>query len=572
MRKLQRYAELLLVLLIAVLANVAAQRLFHRWDLTDDKRYTLSEASVKALKKLDDTLTIKAFFSENIPARYAPILDDARDTLDEFKAYGGANVQVEFIDPYDDPETEQEMRLLGIPELILGVDARDQIERLKVYMGVGIFYRDRKEVVQSVAQSGQAMSHAADFEYNLTSAILKITSDEPEGIGIWLGNPLPAAKTFWEDYQRYQLEEQLDPLYQALKRQYKVVEVDFGGGKPVPEQVNTLLVIGPRKASERDLYEIDQFIMRGGSVIFLLDVQEQDKQQPQALPVPTGLEPLLEHYGLKVRPSVVADKICDRAVARARYYQYLAPYVFWPQVAETGVDRTNPALVRIEAVTLPWTAAIEVATSNSEGKKFVPLLRSSNIARIHDLPASIADQQPDILPANSEEPVVLAGMVEGQLESYFNNRTPPAQAVPQGQETPRVSPSVKEPDFVGHTDSGRVVVVGSSTFVTGWFLSMMQQVRSKSQNLAFILNLVDWLSLGEDLIGMRARFSTARGLEPASEGAKQAIQYGNVLAVPVLVILYGLARFFLRRKDRRMYEERFRFHTRSTGAGLERKS
>lgn len=558
MQRTQKAAEYGLIALILVLLCIASQRIFYRCDLTDDERFTLSSASKTAVEGLDDTLTIKAFFSDNIPQSQAATINGVKDLLAEYKAHGGAKVQVEFIDPYDDPETTQEMRLLGIPELTMTVLSRDELEQRKVYMGMGLFYGDRKEVIQKVDRLNE-------LEYGITSAILKVTREKQLSVGIWLGNPDANSKPFWEDYERYKLDDELEQLYMALRRQYNVIEVNFGGGRPVPESVNTLLVIGPRKASERDLYEIDQFIMRGGKVIFLLDVQDHNEQM-QANAMPTGLEPMLESYGISIEQSVVADARCERAPFQTRFFRSIAPYPFWPKMTGDGINQSNPALSGLQAVVLPWTSPIKVFPSRLGERKFTELLRSSELSKAHEVPVTLVGEQQGLLPAGPETELTLAGVLEGPFESYFKGKQMPPPSVPEGG-MPAPIPASEVKEFVPQTDAGRIVVVGSSTFITENPLNLYAQMNTGAQNLPFVENLVDWLTLGEGLIGIRSRVAASYPLETASETAKQLIQITNLIAIPLLVILFGVGHFLLRRRDRMIYEERYRLTRRSSGKG-----
>ena len=553
MKPAQRYLEIALVAAIVVLANVAGQRLFARCDLTEDKRYTLSEASVGVLGKLDDSLTLKAFFSKNIPPSQTVLLNGVKDILSEYKAHGGAKVQIEFIDPYDDPEDIQEMRLLGIPELTMTVFDKGNIEQRKVYMGLGIFYQDRKEVIQAV-------NELEEFEYNVTSAIVKIAQSQAKSVGIWLGNQGRGTKDFWEDYQRYKMDGEVGALAAALRRQYQVSELSFDSPNPIPADMATILVIGPKKASEADIYFLDQFLMRGGSVVFLLDESKQDEGYRNALPAPNGFEAMLESYGVRLAPSIVADARLEFAPIQSQYGgASLVPYPFWPKVAGEGFDRSVPALGGVQSAVLPWTSPVEMIPAKLEGKKFIPLLRTSARALAHGLPAQLTGEQQGLLPPSEQEPLVLAALVEGKLASFFKGRGIPAIA----------QAPIAASKFVESTESGRLIVVGSSAFVTDQFVSLLQRLPGRSQNLLLLQNLVDWLTLGEGLIGIRARVAPIYPLTNASEGKQGFVQGINLLAIPLLVIVYGAMRFLLRRRDRRVYEEHYRPARRAGASALE---
>ncbi len=553
MKHSRRYLEIGLVLAIVVLANVAAQRLFVRCDLTEDERYTLSAASVAVLGNLDDSLAIKAFFSKNIPPSQTVLLNGVKDILSEYKAHGGAKVQIEFIDPYDDPENLQEMRLLGIPELTMTVFDKGNIEQRKVYMGLGIFYQDRKEVIQ-------AINALDEFEYNVTSSIVKIAQSRPKSVGVWLGSQGFGKKDFWEDYQRYKMSGEVNALVTALRRQYQVTELSFDSPRPISDDVATILVIGPKKVSEADLYFLDQFVMKGGSILFLLDESKQDEGYRNALPAPNGLEPLLESYGVRVAPSIVADARLEFAPIQSQYgMASLVPYPFWPKVGGEGFDRSVPALGGVQSAVLPWTSPVETVPARMEGKKFTPLLRTSARAMAHALPAQLTGEQQGLLPPSEQEPLVLAGLLDGKLESFFKGKGIPAIA-----QAPLVGSK-----FLESTETGRVVVFGSSQFATDQLLGLLQRLPGRSQNLLLLQNLVDWLTLGEGLIGIRARVAPIYPLTNASEGKQGFVQGINLLAVPLLVAVYGVLRFLLRRRDRRVYEEAYRPARRAGASALE---
>lgn len=548
-RSTRQLIELLLVAGIVVVVMLVSQRIYARIDMTESDRYTLSPASERVLSGLEEVLTIKAFFSENIPPAQQPTLNAVKDTLAEFKAAAGSRLQIEFVNPYKDPDTVQQMRLLGIPELTLTVFGKDELEQRKVYMGIALFYENEKEVIPAVTQID-------DLEYGITSAIVKLTG-EKKVVGFWLGNPMPSAKEFWEEYQRYDLVAELEPLMLAVRQQYEVREVSFVNGAPVADEIDTLIVVGPRRATDRDIYEIDQFIMRGGNVIFLADIDERNEEM-QARYTPSGLEPLLNHYGIRIRPALVADRQCENAPFQTRYFRSVAKYPFWPKVGGEGINRENPALASLQAVSLPWTAPLEPVSENlGERRKFIPLLSSSPFAMAHDLPTPVYGEQQGLLPMSEHEPLVLAAAVTGKFESYFTGKPLPEPVAPAGHTVTRL-PSGMHPEFRDEAGDGRIVVVGSSDFVTKQALALFQQLRSGTQNLIFVQNVLDWMTLGEGLIDMRARTAPVHPLSVGDDDMIDRVRLANLLAVPLVVVAFGLVRFLLRRHDQRRYEEKLR--------------
>ena len=246
-------AFILVVFGIVALINFLSSRRFIRADLTAEKRYTISQSTKKVLKRLDDIVTIDAYFSRQ-PARVAQIRQSVRDMLEEYRAFS-KNLQINFIDPAAEDEAEkQKLRFMGIPEVQVNVIEKDKAEVANVYMGIAILYADKKEVLPVVQTT-------ANLEYDLTSAILKVTSKEVKTIGFLTGH---------DEIDVF--DQAFGPLRQELSKQYDVRKVPIDAGKAIDPDVATLVIAGPKKElTEREKYEIDQFIMRGGRALFLID-------------------------------------------------------------------------------------------------------------------------------------------------------------------------------------------------------------------------------------------------------------------------------------------------------------
>ena len=250
-------ALVLIVFGILVLINFLSIRTFFRVDLTEDKRYTISKATKDVLGALDDIVTITAYFS-TAPAEVAQIRRNVRDILDEYKAFS-KHLQIDFVNPanFDDAQ-KQELRFKGIPEVQINVMKKDKAEIANVYMGISIGYSGKEETLPIVQST-------ANLEYELTSTILKVTTKEAKTVGFLTGHG-----EFDINDQNYQQFRQL--LDKNGQGQYNVTSVNLQGGKSVDETVATLVIAGAQQPlTEREKYELDQFIMRGGRVICLVD-------------------------------------------------------------------------------------------------------------------------------------------------------------------------------------------------------------------------------------------------------------------------------------------------------------
>lgn len=173
--------EIIIVIAIIALVNLLSLRFFGRADLTDGNIFSVSESTRDVVRDLDDIVNIKVYFSKKLPPYLTTLTRQVRDVLDEYRAYAGGNLVVDFEDPAADPETEQRVRSLGVPPVQLNIIEKDKAEVLNAYLGIAILFEDRHEVIPIV-------QNAANLEYELTSAIVMVASKEQKTVGFLTGH------------------------------------------------------------------------------------------------------------------------------------------------------------------------------------------------------------------------------------------------------------------------------------------------------------------------------------------------------------------------------------------------
>jgi len=312
----------LIVLGIIAVLNFFFLRHFSRIDLTQDKRYTLTSSTKEMLDNLDDIVNIKLYFSKKLPPYLVNLKREVADILDEYKAYSGGNLYVEFIDPTENPKLQQELRFIGIPQVQLNIVEKDQLQLTNVYFGIAIFYADNKEVIPFI-------SDTRNLEYDLTSSIVKATRTETKTVGIFTGketNP-------FEDYQAAK---------QLLENQYKVEQIELKEEEKISDDIDTLIIAGPHDLKDVRKYKIDQFLMRGGKIVFLIDTIDI-KEGLQASSFEPGINDLLEHYGIKIEQNMILDRSNAPAAFRSGFMTFRMPYPFWVKVTSKGFASDNPA-------------------------------------------------------------------------------------------------------------------------------------------------------------------------------------------------------------------------------------
>ena len=527
------FAVVAIIFGILVLINFLSTRRFIRADLTEDKRYTISKATKNVLGSLDDIVTITAYFSTN-PAEVAQIRRSIRDVLDEYNAFS-KKLQIDFVNPADfNDGQKQELRFKGIPEVQINVVKKDKAEIANVYMGISIGYSGKEEILPVVRST-------ANLEYELTSTILKVTTKEAKTVGFLTGHG-----EFDINAQNYQQFRQL--LDKNAQGQYNLTSVSLQDGKAVEDTVATLVIAGvTQPLTEREKYELDQFIMRGGRAIFLVDPIQLQPGTLQAAPLSTGLNDLLEHYGAKLGNNLLLDRrFHDTARFQQGFMTVIQPYPYFVKIMKPNFSAEHSITNQLEAVTLPWTSSLEIVAK--EGIAATPLAKTSEFGQSTQGYYNLMPNSP--IPDAELQAYTVAVALEGKFRSFYADKEiPPVATAADATDIVEIETATPvEPTETRATktesEQTQIVVMGTAQFLS--------QLRPDGIN--FFLNTVDWLTLGDALIGIRSHTITDRPLREASEIEKNFIRYLCIIGIPLLVVIFGLLRYSLKTRAKRLVE------------------
>jgi len=511
------FATLLLVVAVLLALNLISVYLFSRLDLTEGKVFSLSQSSKNVVRNLNDRLIVKMYFTKDLPPPYNGYARYLKDQLEEYQAYAGGKLKLEMIDPSDEGK-EMEAQRYGIPPLQVNAMENDKIEIKKVYMGLALLFEDQKEVIPVI-------QNVSGLEYELTSAIKRLSTRFLPTIGFLAGQDEPGINS------------ELSSLNQALSRQYQVRRIDLEEGKTIPSDVNVLIVMGPKKKfSEWGKYALDQFLMRGGKLAFLLNQIEVDLQQGVAEKQDLGLDELLHNYGVKINDDLVIDLQCNRVGITQRQegfvYQNVVNYPYFP--VASNFDKNNLIVKDLGTVSFYFASSLNTSPTLSPNIRFIPIVWSSKNSGAIVSPFDVNPYKKFAKEDFNKSGLVLAATLQGSFKSFFSDKERPP--IESGVNTPESTLSSSPPT--------RLVVVGDADLVT-------DQNISGTDNLAFFLNMVDWLSQDEALIAIRSKQVTSRPLREISSGAKQMVKYGNTFGLPFLVIVFGVVRWQIRKRVKR---------------------
>lgn len=497
--KLNISAVVLIVIGILIVVNFLSYQLFFRWDLTENNDYSISKVSKRAAADLDDIVNIKVYFSQNLPSQYITLRQEVGDILDEYANYSGGNVRVEFVDPGDDDDLKRELMIAGIPELQFNVLEKDKYQVVMGYLGIAVQYGDKTEAIPVV-------ENTQNLEYQITLAIKKVTGQIDSVVGfVTSGGSLNS-------------QNEISFAFRKIAELYETREVDLTAGE-VPADVNTLIIAGPKLPfSEEELKAIDKFVIRGGSLLVLTNGIEIGEGL-QANINNVGLDALLENYGIKLNHDLVLDVSSAMASFNQGFVTFSTNYPFWPKVLKQGFDQDNPAVAKLESAVFPWASSLEVIPEATGENNISYLAKTTAKAwtQSDNFDLNPQSRSLGIPPTGNTGVKNLAVSISGKFMSAYG---------------------------AGETDSGRLIVVGDSDFMTDGF------AQRNPDNLILFQNLVDSLSLDSDLISIRSQGVTERPIKEISDGTKAAMRYGNIFGMTLIVVAFGLFRYYARRRSK----------------------
>lgn len=503
-----------ILVLIGALAllNLVAGWVFARWDWSDGKVYSLSAASKKLIRSLEDPVLVKVFFSPQLPAPYSTQTAYVRDLLGEYRTYSRGQVHPEFIRTDDEEKFRREALSAGMMPVRFTSVASDQLQVKEGFMGLALYYGDKKEVIP-------VLKETTGIEYDFTSTIHRLTTLQKKTLG------------FTSGHGERSLTGEQGEFRAVLSQLYEVKEMDLQAKPTAQAEVTALCVLGPKERwDEKSLYALDQWIMRGIPAAFFLDKYTVDLQMFWARPVTTDLDPLLAHYGVTVENDLVFDHQCQRVSLSSRQGQFnmtaIMDYPLLPLV--NHFSRSHPAVRGLEVVAFPFVAALSPATTGQAAMTFEALAQSSNHSW-RQTPSYVHPYQlPAPGPSAPKGPFTVAAAVTGRLTSHFAGKPAPVE-----MPFPRRDAAAQ----------GRLVVVGTSALID-------PNLPLSPGNGAFLLNLIDWLAQDEALIGIRAKGVAYRPLKELSAPTRLAVKWGTILGMPLLVVVGGLWRWRQRRRWR----------------------
>ena len=429
---------LFFLLLILFGINFLASIFHSRFDLTKEKRYTLSKTTKDLLQNLDDEVRIDVFFKGIYPASFKKIVNSVQEFLQEAREFAHGNIKIRYSDPLknlDDDSlskrfTDSMAYYFDLPPYTIQAPSKvgDEMSFKRVLPGAIIHYKDTSfgiNLLKGIKNYGTEQEQLAalyndveaTLEYKFASAIQKITINTKPLVGYALGNGEgwgynvnDAVRTLIHDYR-------FDTI--------NIKEVPY-----IPSAFNALVILKPtRPFSDTDKLKIDQYVMRGGKVFWMIDnmYDEFDSLRNSsgfiAFDRGLNLEDILFRYGVRLNENLLQDMQCDKLgqIDPNNQQTRLVDWPFFPILNGTN----HPVSKNLDGVRAMFPNTLD--TVKADGIKKTFLLRSSTNARVLSAPAKVDFEFLQIAPDIKQFTVhdtTVAALLEGKFKSLYSGRIP----------------------------------------------------------------------------------------------------------------------------------------------------
>lgn len=561
------WLEMGVALVLVVSLNVIGQFLYGRLDLTTEGRYTLSKSTKELLKHVEEPVVYRVYLDGEMSSRYKRLQRETKEMLNEMRGRN-RNINYEFVNPATFGNEErraffERMAEKGIMPIQEEVRGENGTTLLTLLPAAEVSYQGHETTV-SLVQNQQYVSEdemingsIENLEYTFTSAIRNITRGKKASIGFLQGHgELTGGELY--DIQRslqefYSLEYvTIDGQIQALTN-HRMDEKD--SSFRMTNKFDLLIVAKPTEHfSDEDLFILDQYVMYGGKVLWLVDGlnAEMDslstRGQAVATRYPLGLDEMLFTYGVRINQNILMDIICrpiplpvGMSGERPQYRFY--PWYYFPEIVPIS---PHPVVRNLDLIKTDFISSLDLI--DNEVKKTV-LLATSEYTRVKNAPAMIdiadARVEPDERLYNKSH-LPVAVLLEGEFRSMWRNR---------------LTPDLTGASAIGYREKSeptKMIVMGDGDVIRNRFnaesgaiypVGLDFYTKKLYANKELLLNMVNYLVGDEGLMDARSRTITLRKLdEKKVETRRSTYQWLNIVLPLALLALGGVVITIVRRR------------------------
>jgi ABC-type uncharacterized transport system involved in gliding motility auxiliary subunit len=544
---------LIQIVLLFLSINFIVSGLRCRLDVSDSGRFELTESSLKILNNLNEIVYIDAYFSSQIPSEYKARFNLMQEMLKEIQSIRPSYVKLRFYDP-DSSEEYRDLALnIGItPQILQKVEA-GSTEAKDAFLGLSIRMGNQVDVIPFTF-------YAEEIEYQVLSSIKKITRKKKSNFSSLailsdsgaMKASLPGSQSGKDTFGIF--------IYQFFVKEFgEIISLRLNEA-PIPQNIHTLLIVGAIELNEQGIFNLDQFLMRGGNIILLpktMDFQMEsvsyndglamsNKGLAQTLQRNGMLDELLFHYGIKINSDMVLDPNLGLPIGSIlesnEGYQGRYHYPLWLVLSKENqnLSQTNSFTKNLEYLLMPWSHSISYDDSKQTKASFDVFLESTNKASTKEDYLYIGEKEVaklELKPVLKKIPLGLH--VKGNLQSYFQNK----------DTTKLNSSGIFLPSTIDNLLS-QIIIIGSPYIISDLLVLPEYRDLYQSFNVPFLMNLYDILDGEDGIIEVRSKKSIFEPLNPFSPTEKIAYNIINLFLLPFCISIYSFIRIYNRNRHR----------------------
>lgn len=548
----------LFIVIVIIAVNFFGSTIHKRIDLTNEKRFTISSPVKKILANLNDNVEVDLFLAGEMPSGFKKLSTSAQELLQEFKEYAHGKIHYRIISPDDQmPGTTRTyadtISSLGIIPINLKVQLKAGEQSQYIYSAALVNYKNKMQAVnlysgtKTIITPPELNSAEALLEYKFADAIYKVTGDHKRIIAYSVGNGEPTGMNVY------------DLVENVLKKNYSLFTINIAKEPVIPDTFAVLMIVKPAIGfTDDEKLKIDQYVMRGGKVIWFIDRLNaemdslQAKNEVIAYDRNLNIEDLLFKYGVRINPDLLMDLQCDFlpfSVNGKDQFEFLHWNYFPLFESKQNVITKNVGLVAGRFVN-------SIDTINSPGIKKTILLSSSSNARTIETPALISGEENRNAPedeAYKKKDIPAGVLLEGKFTSLYRNRVSQAVMDSLAQfSTPFLTQCINDNKMIVIGDGDIVLNSASQGSPLPMGINpytVETQYQYQFANKDFVENSLEYLINNAGLIEARGKDYTLRLLDPKKTAKEKTTWQMINLALPVfLVIIFGVIYQWWRRE------------------------
>lgn len=565
--------ELFAAIFVIIFLNIIGNYIYTRFDLTSEKRYTLSNATKRLLKDIDETVLVRVYLEGNeLPPDFVRLQNETKEMLNQFRAYN-KYIEYEFVNPtdFDDPKEQQvfyqKLAQKGIQPSQIEIKTPDGLKQQLVIPAADVMYKGQETSVQLllgqryVSEAELINNSVQALEYTLTDAIRRLSRTEKQRIAFLQGHgelerhaiyDIQLALTDYYAMENITLDGNINSLTERVIDSKDSTNISFRN------KFKLLVVPKPTKPfSDEDLYIIDQFVMYGGRVLWLIDGLDiemdslANRSQTMAMRMDLGLgfDEMMFTYGVRINFNLIMDIRCmpipmaGGSMGNNPQIEF-RPWYYFPEVVPLS---KHPIVKNLDVIKSEFVNSIDII--DNEIRKTV-LLTTSEYTRVVNAPAvvdlNVAQTEPDPRLFNKAN-LPIAVLLEGAFKSPWKNRLSPTFT------------DIPEMGYRSEGDTTKMIVISDGDIIKNAFnyrqnypypLGYDKYTNTMYANKTFILNAINYLCGDEDYMESRSREIKIRKLNVAQIKENRLMYQVINTVVPIVIVIVSGVAIVLIRKNR----------------------